>query len=219
MEQPWIKRRGPGHKGRLQCMREAGADEMLGDLEVSIAARLVLQRVEQLAGHDHHLAVVMLLRDVQQRPVALGFEGGVVLCAACRHACDETLLWKFRAETLQHLGVQFIAEVKDVPGVCIEHEDHLHAVVRAALLHPAHAFGKAVPVRLLVLEGQQRGHAEAGLRGVIDEFLLAGVGPDRFVPGGGGLEVCGVGNEGAMVCHAASRACPVRGAKTNCECP
>ena len=206
MEQPRIKRRGPGHEGRLQRMCEAGAGEVLGDLEVGVASRLVFQRVEQLAGHDHHLAVVMLLCDVEQRPVALGFEYGVVFRAACRHARDETLLRELRTEALQHFGIEVVAEIKDVPCVRIEHEDHLHAVMRGALLHPAHALGKAVPVGFLIFKRQQRGHAEAGLGGMIHQFLLARVGPDRFIPRGGRLEVCGIRNEGAVVCHARSRA-------------
>ena len=219
MEQPRIKRRGPRHKGRLQCMRDAGTDQMLGDLEVGVAPWFVFQRVEQLAGHDHHLAVVMLLRDVEQRPVALRFEGGVILRTASRDAGDEALLRKLRAKALQHLGVEVIAQIEDVARVRIQHEDHFDTVMLAALLHPAHAFCEAVPVRLLVLEGQQRGHAQTRLRAVIDEFLLARVGPDRLVPGGGRLEIGGIGNEGAVFSHAPWCAGSAREAMTNPEWP
>ena len=176
-------------------MRDGGMRDVVADLKVGIAACLRLQDIQQARGHDHQFAIVMLLRDVDQRVVALGFEFAVIFRAAGGDAGDEALGGEIRAEAAQHLGVEFVAEVEDVTRVRIEHEDHLDAVMIGALLHPAHAFGEAVPIRLLVLEGQQRGDAKAGLRFVIDEGFLAGVGPDGVAPGRGGFQIGSGGDE------------------------
>ena len=86
--------------------------------------------------------------------VSLGFEVRIIFSAARRNTCDEFLIRKLSAESAQHLTVELIAQFENVARIRIEYENKLHAEMIAAGDHPAHAFGEAFPVWLLILEWQ-----------------------------------------------------------------
>ena len=154
MQQPRLIRRRPGDEGRLERVHDAGADEPLGDLVVAVAATFGVQRVEPLRGHDHHLAVLVGLDEVQQSAVALGLERGVILGAPGGDAGDELERGEGQAELPEHLGVQAVVEVEDVAGIGVEHRDKLHAVMLGRGELPADLGHEARPVWLAVLERQ-----------------------------------------------------------------
>ena len=86
-------------------MHDTRADEPFRDLVVAVAATFGVERVQPLRRHDHHFAVVVRLDEIQQRAVAFGLEGGIVLRAAGGDAGDETHIREGEAELTEYLGV------------------------------------------------------------------------------------------------------------------
>jgi len=182
VEQPRLVGRGPRDESGLERVHDAGADEPFGDLVVTVAATLRVERVEPLRSHDHHLAVVVGLDEIQQAAVALGLEGGVVLRASGGDAGDEAHLREGRAELAEHLGVHPVVEVEDVARVGVEHRHQFDAVMVGRGLLPADLGDEARPVGLTVAEGQEHGGAEARLGAVVHERFLGRPGPFRRRP-------------------------------------
>ena len=162
-----------------------------GNFEIAIAPRFIAEFVQQPRGHDHHLDLVETLRDLEMRTIPLGLEG-VSLCAHGSGPADDFRFGKTGPETPDHFGVKLFAEMKNVSGVRVEHEDDFNAGGFGAGQHPADTILKSLPVGLTVFKRQQRRDAETGIGGVIDEGFLGRVRPDGFLPGRGGGEFRGV---------------------------
>jgi len=172
VQEPRFVRRRPRDERGLQGMHDAGADEPFGDLVVAIAAAFGVQGVQALGGHDHDLAVLVRLDDVDEGPVAFRFEHRVLGGAPRGHARDELAAGEGGAEAAEHLGVHRIIEVEDITRIGVQDRHQFHAVAFGGGVLPAQGGRKAVPVRLSVLEGQEGGGAEPSLGAVVDQRLL-----------------------------------------------
>ena len=191
VEQPRLVGRGPRDEGGLERVDDARADEPLGDPVVAVATKPRVRRVEPLRRHDHHLAVVVRLDDIQQRTIAFSDERRVILRAAGGHAGDETHVGEGQAELAEHLGVHLVVEVEDVAGVGVEHGDEFDPVMVGGGLLPADLRDEALPVGTAVAKGQEHGRTQARLGAVVDEGLLGGPGPFRRRPWGRRRQVLG----------------------------
>ena len=176
-------------------MHDAGADEPFGDLVVAIAAAFGVQRVQPLGRHDHDLAVLVRLDDVDQGAVAFGLERGVLGGASGGHARDELAAGEGRPEAPEHLGVHHVVEVEDVTRVGVQDRDQFHAVAFGGRVLPLEGRGEAIPVGLLVLEGEEGGGTEPRPGAVVGELFLGRPRPFRRRPRRGRGEVLWAGDE------------------------
>ncbi len=195
MQEPRAEWRGPRDEGGLEGVGEGGAGDELGDGEIAVASRFGVEFVEPLRRHDHDLGIVVGLREVEERQIAIGAKAGVLLRAAGGDARDEPVAGKGVAEAPKDIGIEGVVEVEDIAGIGVEDRDELDAIMGGGVHHPLQAAHEAVPVRASAGEREQRGGAQPRLARMGDHFLLGGPGPDGVGPGGAGFEIRGIGDE------------------------
>ena len=102
-------------------MHDAGADEPFGNLVITITTAFWVQGVQPFGGHNHDLAVLVCLDDVDEGAVTFGLEVRILGGAAGGHPRDKLALWEGGTEATEHFGIHRVIKVKDIPRVGVEH--------------------------------------------------------------------------------------------------
>ena len=181
-KQPRPKWPRPRNERRLQRMHNPRPNQPLRNLVISIALFLGTQPTQPTRGHQHHLAILLRLHDVQQRAIALRPKHRVVFCTTRRHPSDKFHPRKLPPKPPQHFRIQPIIEFENVPGVRIQHHDQLHPIMLRRSHHPSNTRHKSLPIGLPIPKRQQGRRTQSRLPPVINQLLLSNPTPLRLLP-------------------------------------